>query len=119
MAGGRAVENCRTAFVGIDVAKARNAMAVAEGGRGGEVRCFGEVEAAPDNMRRIVRRIASKQDRVEFCCEAGLTGYGLHDLPLNIHPATTRAAAGFTLSGAGGALAFQAVRKLGGLHFER
>ena len=52
------MEDCRTAFVGIDVAKARNAIAIAEGGRGGEVRYFGEVEATLDNMRRIVRGIA-------------------------------------------------------------
>ena len=36
------------------------------------------MEAALDNMRRIVRRIAPKCDRVEFCYEAGPTGYGLH-----------------------------------------
>jgi transposase len=72
------VEDCRTAYIGIDVAKARNAVAVAEGGRGGEVRYIGEVEAAPESMRRTVRRIASKYDRVEFCYEAGPTGYGLH-----------------------------------------
>ena len=58
------MEDYRTAFVGIDVAKARNAIAIAEDGRGGEVRYFGEVEAALDNMRRIVRRIASKQVRL-------------------------------------------------------
>jgi len=84
IAGGRAVEDCRTAFVGIDVAKARNAIAIAEGGRGGEVRYFGEVEATLDNMRRIVRRIASKYDRVEFCYEAGPTGYGLHRMIMSL-----------------------------------
>jgi hypothetical protein len=71
------VEDRRTAFVGIDVAKARNAIAAAEGGRGGEVRYFGKVDATPYSMRRIVRRIASKYDRVQFCYEAGLTGNGL------------------------------------------
>ena len=45
------------AFVGIDAAKARNAIAVAEGGRGGEVRYLGEVDAsraghAPDQRWR-------------------------------------------------------------------
>ena len=53
------MDDCKAAFVGIDVAKARNAIAVAEGGRGGEVRYFGEVDAARENMRRVVRRIAS------------------------------------------------------------
>jgi transposase len=55
------------AFVGIDAAKARNAIAVAEGGRGGEVRYLGEVDAAEPGMRRVVARIAAKYDRVHFC----------------------------------------------------
>jgi hypothetical protein len=33
-------------FVGIDVAKARNAVAVADGERGGEVRYLGEIDAS-------------------------------------------------------------------------
>ena len=67
-------------FVGIDVAKARNAIAVADGERGGEVRFLGEVDASPESMRRIVQRLAAKYDRVHFCYEAGPTGYGLHRL---------------------------------------
>ena len=70
----------REAFVGIDVAKLRNAIAVAETGRDGEVRYFGEAEAADANMRRIIQRITTKFDRVHFCYEAGPTGYGLHRL---------------------------------------
>ena len=66
------------AFVGIDAAKARNAIAVAEGGRGGEVRYLGEVDASEQAMRRLVARIAAKYDRVHFCYEAGPTGYGLY-----------------------------------------
>jgi len=68
------------AFVGIDAAKARNAIAVAEGGRGGEVRYLGEVDASEQGMRRLVARIAARYDRVHFCYEAGPTGYGLHRL---------------------------------------
>ena len=68
------------AFVGIDAAKARNTIAVAEGGRGGEVRYLGEVDASEPGMRRIVARLAAKYDRVHFCYEAGPTGYGLHRL---------------------------------------
>src|SRR5215208_3189676 len=79
-AGGRAVGQYTEAFVGIDAAKARNAIAVAEGGRGGEVRYLGEVDASEQGMRRIVARIAAKYDRVHFCYEAGPTGYGLHRL---------------------------------------
>lgn len=49
----------RTAFVGIDAAKMRNAIALAEAGRDGEVRYFGEVEASAESMRRVVKRISS------------------------------------------------------------
>ncbi len=40
------------AFVGIDVAKKRNAIAIAEAGRNGEVRYLGEVDASPEGMRK-------------------------------------------------------------------
>lgn len=42
----------REAFVGIDVAKLRNAIAIADAGREGEVRFFGEVNASDESMRR-------------------------------------------------------------------
>lgn len=70
----------REAFVGIDVAKLKNAIAVAESGRDGEIRYFGEVEASDVSMRRVIQRIAAKCDRVHFCYEAGPTGYGLYRL---------------------------------------
>lgn len=70
----------REAFVGIDVAKLKNAISVAESGRDGEVRYFGEVEATDASMRRVIQRITAKFDRVHFCYEAGPTGYGLHRL---------------------------------------
>jgi transposase len=80
IAGGRAVDHSTEVFVGIDVAKVRNAIAIADGERGGEVRYLGEVDASEESMRRVVRRIATKHERVHFCYEAGPTGYGLHRL---------------------------------------
>src|SRR5471032_3137076 len=74
-AGGRAMGNFTDIFVGIDVAKVRNAIAVADGERGGEVRFVGEVDASEENMRRVVKRIATTYERVHFCYEAGPTGY--------------------------------------------
>jgi transposase len=68
------------AFVGIDVAKGRNAIAIADGERGGEVRYLGEVDSSPASMTRIVRRLVEKYGRVQFCYEAGPTGYGLYRL---------------------------------------
>src|SRR3712207_252206 len=70
----------REAFVGIDAAKLRNAVAVADEGRDGEIRYLGEFDAAPESMRRLVARLAAKYDRLSFCYEAGPTGYGLYRL---------------------------------------
>jgi transposase len=70
----------REAFVGIDVAKLKNAIAIAEGERGGEIRYLGEMDASDASMVRVVKRIAAKYDRVHFCYEAGPTGYGLYRL---------------------------------------
>jgi transposase len=66
------------AFVGIDVSKARNAVAIAEAGRDGEIRYLGEVDASLESMRKVVSRLAAKYQTLHFCYEAGPTGYGLH-----------------------------------------
>jgi transposase len=70
----------KEAFIGIDVAKLRNAVAVADAGRDGEVRFHGEVDASPESMRRLAARLAGRYQRLHFCYEAGPTGYGLHRL---------------------------------------
>ena len=70
----------KEAFIGIDVAKLRNAVAIADAGRDGEVRFYGEVDASPDSMRRLAGKLAGKYQRLHFCYEAGPTGYGLHRL---------------------------------------
>lgn len=78
--GERAVADYKEAFGGIDVAKLRNAIAIADSGREGEVRFFGEVDASDESMCRTIQRIATRFDHVHFCCEAGPTGYGLYRL---------------------------------------
>ncbi|MGE0418697.1 MAG: IS110 family transposase [Acetobacteraceae bacterium] len=65
-------------YVGLDVAKASHAVAVAEKGRQGEVRFMGEVAADRDSVRRLVTRLGKKHGRLHFCYEAGPTGYGLY-----------------------------------------
>ena len=67
-------------FVGIDVAKLRNAVALAEPGRDGEVRYYGEVDACDIGMRQLFKKLASRHGRLTICYEAGPTGYGLHRL---------------------------------------
>ena len=65
-------------FVGLDVAKARHAVAVAQESRRGEVRYLGEVDADPAAVRRMVARLEKRHGRLHFCYEAGPTGYGLY-----------------------------------------
>ena len=65
-------------YVGVDVSKAKYAIAIAEGGRHGEVRYFGEIEATPAAVERFVRKLEKKHPRLHFCYEAGPTGYGLY-----------------------------------------
>jgi transposase len=66
------------AFVGIDTSKLRNAVAIAEGGRRGEVRYLGEFDTTEAATRKLVTKLAAKYDTLTFCYEAGPTGYGLY-----------------------------------------
>jgi transposase len=67
-------------FVGIDTSKLRNAVAIAEGGRNGEVRYLGEIETTEAATSKLVKKLAAQHRRLTFCYEAGPTGYGLHRL---------------------------------------
>ena len=67
-------------FVGLDVAKSKNAVAIAESGRGGEVRYLGEIDNTPEAMRRLIAKLSKTYRLMVFCYEAGLTGYGLYRL---------------------------------------
>ena len=66
------------AFIGIDTSKLRNAVAIAEGGRDGEVRYLGEIPNTEAAIRKLVAKLAAKYGRLTFCYEAGPTGYGLY-----------------------------------------
>src|SRR5712671_2899096 len=66
------------AFVGFDTSKLRNAVAIAQAGRDGEVRFFGEIENTAEATAKLVKKLAAKYERLAFCYEAGPTGYGLY-----------------------------------------
>lgn len=66
------------AFIGLDTSKLRNAVAIADGGRGGEVRFLGEIDAGAAATTKLVKKLAAKHQRLTFCYEAGPTGYGLY-----------------------------------------
>src|SRR5712675_2187722 len=65
------------AFVGFDTSKLRNAVAIAEAGRSGEVRFFGEIDNTGEATAKLVKKLVAKYERLVFCYEAGPTGYGL------------------------------------------
>src|SRR6201997_1707411 len=58
----------------------RNAVAIADSGRGGEVRYLGEFPATEAAIRKLVAKLAAKCCHLTFCYEAGPTGYGLYRL---------------------------------------
>ena len=65
-------------FVGLDVHKATISVAIARGGRRGEVRHWGKIPHRPDHVRKLVEKLSSSGSRLYFCYEAGPCGYGLH-----------------------------------------
>ena len=68
-------------FVGLDVHEATVAVALAEGGRAGEVRRLGVVENRPAVRAKLADRLAKDGRQLSFCCEAGPCGCGLRRLP--------------------------------------
>ena len=67
-------------FIGIDTSKLKNAVAIAEAGRSGEVRYLGEIETTDAATRKLVAKLSAKHGKLTFCYEAGPTGYGLYRL---------------------------------------
>ena len=47
-------------FVAFDVAKRKHAVAIAEGGRTGEVRFLGEIENSAATIERVIKRLAGR-----------------------------------------------------------
>jgi transposase len=72
------VSNHSEAFVGFDTSKLRNAVAIGDGGRTGEVRFLGEFDNTEAATAKLVKKLAAKYQRLTFCYEAGPTGYGLY-----------------------------------------
>jgi transposase len=66
------------AFVAFDTSKLRNAVAIADAGRTGEIRFVGEIDNTSAATAKLVKKLAAKYERLTFCYEAGPTGYGLY-----------------------------------------
>jgi len=67
-----------TRFVGLDVHAATIAVAVAEGGRDGEVRSLGKIPNRPESVRKLVKKLRAGCDELRVCYEAGPCGYALY-----------------------------------------
>ena len=75
---GAAMSEESEAFVGLDTSKTKISVAVADGGRCGEVRFYGDIDSSPDAVNRLVKKLSAKYQRLHLCYEAGPCGYGLH-----------------------------------------
>jgi hypothetical protein len=59
-------------YVAFDVSKTKHAVAIADGGRSGEVRFFGEVSSSPAAVERLLRKLAGRYGKLHFCYEDGV-----------------------------------------------
>ncbi|MGH6800111.1 MAG: IS110 family transposase [Methylocella sp.] len=78
MHGERAMKQSTMTYVAMDTHKNTISVAIAESGRGGEVRFIGEIPSRPESVAKMVEHLAAKHGTLAFCYEAGPCGYGLH-----------------------------------------
>src|SRR4029453_17262455 len=74
---GRAMQQDRAVFVGLDTFKMKISVALTDEGGQRAVRFRGDIDHTPEAVRRLVTKLVGRYGRLLFCYEAGPTGYGL------------------------------------------
>ncbi|MCW1413358.1 IS110 family transposase [Rhizobium sp. 1AS11] len=64
-------------YVGLDVHKETISVALADGGKRGDVRTFGEIVNTPTALVRMLAKLSQPGRTLRFCYEAGPCGYGI------------------------------------------
>jgi transposase len=64
-------------FVELNVSMDTLAVSVSGKGRDGGIRDCGRVSTVPNSVERLLKKLASRFERVEICYEPGRTGYWL------------------------------------------
>ena len=65
-------------YVGLDVHKETTSAAIAEAGRQGEVRFWGQFDSNPAALTRLFTKLRCRHARIAVCYEAGPCGYWIY-----------------------------------------
>ncbi len=75
------------AYLGLDVHKSAIAVAIADAGRTGDVRFYGEIGNTPDAVAALLKKLANRYVQLHRVYEVGPSGYGL--IARSTKPATS------------------------------
>lgn len=64
-------------FIGMDVHKDSISLAIAENGSSGEVRLYGTMKNTTEALDKVIRKLISAGDELQFVYEAGPCGFGI------------------------------------------
>src|ERR1039457_2652987 len=72
-------------YVGLDVHKDTTVVAVADGGRQGEVRLHGTISSDLRALEKTLKKIGGEEVKLHVVYEAGPTGYGVYRRLQQLH----------------------------------